>query len=458
MAEVMNNLVRFVTKTDYVSLPADVADYIKRICLSQLAAVVGGVDMPVSKIVLRLAKGHGGSGEAGVAGHRFKAPVSQAALCNAVFAHATELEDDIFPDRSTIGTIIPAMFTLGDALKSSGPDLMASIIVGFDVQAKMALTSRAGYKGSMAFSTGGWGTAASAAKLMKLDADQMRTTMSIACSLAGGLLHQVPSMMHFMESGVAARDGILAAQWAQAGISANPDIIEVHEGFWDLFAQERGALASFNDMLTADLRLMRVGIKKYGCAYLMQRIIDGALELRDRHGITYENVASVELHVAPWFDEFLRRNPKTVDEARFSASHVLAGILLGEPVDLHTFSEKAIHDLRYRESEEKVVLVTHEERGHNRFDGPDELIIKMKDGREHRKMCEVAKGSPPFYLNEEEVMNKFRSAAKFSGYLSDDVVERIGKLVLSLEKVRDVSEITDLITFGGQSVAALRAV
>jgi hypothetical protein len=81
----------------------------------------------------------------------------------------------------------------------------------------------------------------------------------------------------------------------------------------------------------------------------------------------------------------------------------------------------------------------------------------MKDGTEHRKMCEVAKGSPPFYLDENEVMDKFRSCAKYSGYLSDDVVERIGKLVLNLEKVKDVSEITDLMTFGDQGVAALRA-
>jgi len=453
MAEVMDNLVRFLTQTRYEDLSTEVVDYTKLLCLSQLAAVVGGVNMKASKIVFDQVRTAGGAGEAGVAGYNCKLPVAQAAFCNAVFAHTTELEDDAFPDRTTIGTIIPAMFTLGDALKSSGPALIQSIVLGFDIQAKMALISRAGYKGSMAFSTGGWGTAASATRLLGLDTDQTRTTMAIATSLVGGLLHQVPSMMHFMESGVAARDGITAAYWARAGITANPDIIEVHEGFWDMFALDRADLAKYGEALSGELRLMRVGIKKYGCAYLMQRIIDGALELRDDSQFTYDQVESVQLHIAPWFDEFLRRNPKTVDEARFSASHVLAGVILGRPIDLATFSDEAIHDPAYREAEDKITLVMHEERGNIRFEGPDELVIRLKDGRELRKMCEIARGSPPHYLSVDEVCAKFRQCADYSGYLSGESIDRIFETVLNLDKVEDVSAIADLLTFSEKSAS-----
>lgn len=451
MAEVMDSLVRFLTQTRYEDLPGEVIDYTKLLCLSQLAAVAGGVNMPASRIVLQQARSAGGTGEAGVAGHGFKAPVAEAAFCNAVFAHTTELEDDAFPDRSTIGTVIPAMFTLGDALKSSGRDLIESIVLGFDIQTKMALVSRAGYKGSMAFSTGGWGTAASATRLLKLDSEQTRTTMAIACSLVGGLLHQVPSMMHFMESGAAARDGILAAYWARAGITANPNIIEDHHGFWDMFALERSDLEKYGEMLSGELRLMRVGIKKYGCAYLMQRIVDGALELRDSHKITYDQIESVELHIAPWFDEFVRRNPQTVEAARFSVSHVLAGIILGRPIDLSTFSEEAINDPAYAEADKKITLVMHEERGQIRFEGPDELIIRLKDGTEYRKMCEIARGSPPHYLDMNDVRSKFQMCADYSGYLSKSSIERICDLVLNLEKVEDISLIADLMTYGDQS-------
>lgn len=453
MAEVMDNLVRFLTQTKYEDVPSEVVDYTKLLCLSQLAAVAGGVRMPTSKIVFQQAQLAGGAGEAGIAGFNCKAPVAQAAFCNAVFAHTTELEDDAFPDRSTIGTIIPAMFTLGDALKSTGRDLIESIVLGFDIQTKMALVSRAGYKGSMAFSTGGWGTAASAARLLKLDADQTRTTMAVACSLVGGLLHQVPSMMHFIESGVAARDGILAAYWARAGITANPEIIEDHHGFWDMFALERSDLEKYNEMLSGELRLMRVGIKKYGCAYLMQRIVDGALELRDVNQFTYDQVESVELHIAPWFDEFVRRNPKTVEAARFSVSHVLAGVILGRPIDLSTFSDEAINDPAYAEADWKITLVMHEERGQIRFEGPDELIIRLKDGTEYRKMCEIARGSPPHYLNIDDVRGKFRMCADYTGYLSESAIDRICDLVLNLDKVEDISVIANLMTYGDESRA-----
>ena len=453
MAEVMDGIVRFLTGTNFGDIPPATVGYAKKLCLSQLAAVVGGVQMPVSKIVAQRARHQGGATEAGVAGHGFKAPVAEAALCNAVFAHATELEDDALahPDRTTIGTVIPAIFTLGQALKSTGPEVLESMIVGFDVHAKTAVAARSPSphsKGSMAFTTGGWGPAASAAKLLKLDAQRTRMTMGLAASMVGGLLHQVPTMMHFLESGIAARDGILAALWAKDGITANPDIIEVADGFWDLTGAEDTGLELLKELLAGELRLMRVGIKKYGCAYLMQRIVDGAIDLRREARISYENIAHVELHVAPWFDEFKHFYPQTVDAARFSMSHVLAGILLGEPTDLRTFSEAAIRDPRYAEAQKKIELRFHPERGLVRFDKPDELIIRMKDGTVHRKMCDVARGSPPHYLTEEEVIHKFTSCAQFSHYLSPTAIERVCELCLNLEKVQDVGEIMDLLAAG----------
>ena len=448
MAEVMGGIVRSLTERGLQDIPGEVVEYTKRLCLSQLGAVVGGVYMPVSKIVADRARRQAGAAEAGVFGHGFKAPVAEAALCNAVFAHATELEDDAVmpPDRTTIGTIIPAIFCLGESLGSSGADLLESIILGFDVQAKTAVAARSvNTRGSMAFTTGGWGTAASAAKLMKLDATQTETTMGIAASLMGGLLHQVPTMMHFMESGIGARDGILAALWAKDGITANPHIIEAQDGFWDMMRAEREGLDTLADLLPQDLALMRVGIKKYGCAYLMQRVVDGGLDLVRDNSIAYDDIANVELNVAPWFDEFRHRRPKTVDEARFSMSFVLAVIIRGDPIDLRTFTEAALHDPRYEAAESKVSLVFHEERGHVRFDAPDELIIRMKDGREYRKMCDVARGSPPLYLSDPEVSDKFRAAAQFSGYLSKDSIARAEDLIMNLEKVRDVRDIMALL-------------
>ncbi len=91
MAAVMDKMVRFLTETCHEDLPPEARDYAKLLCLSQLGAVIGGIQMPVSTIVADQARHRGGIGEAGIAGHGFKAPVAEAAFCNAVFAHATEL-------------------------------------------------------------------------------------------------------------------------------------------------------------------------------------------------------------------------------------------------------------------------------------------------------------------------------------------------------------------------------
>lgn len=79
--------------------------------------------------------------------------------------------------------------------------------------------------------------------------------------------------------------------------------------------------------------------------------------------------------------------------------------------------------------------------------GIDEVVIKLKDSREYRKECEKAKGDPPLYLTEEEVMDKFRGCAEFAGFLSPDQIKSVGELVFNLEKVRDITRLMEIVTF-----------
>jgi 2-methylcitrate dehydratase PrpD len=450
MAEVMDDIVRFITRTNYSDLPRETVGYAKKICLSQLAGLVGGAKMPVSKIVARHVQRQGGAAEAGVAGYHFKAPADQAALFNATATHATELEDGAFPNKTTIGTIVPTVFTLGDALKSTGPEVLESIILGFDVHAKTQMTSKAGVRGHQVFSTGVWGPAASAAKLMKLSDEQTKMTMCIAASQFGGMLRQTASMTHFLESGFAARDAILIAQLARDGCTGHPDVLEAPTGLWDLVGGEREGLKQLSELLAGELHFMRLGIKKYGAPYMTQRLIDGAIDLRREENIKFEDIDCVEVHVAPWFTKIIRIvEPRTAEDSRFSVHHFVASAMLGDPVSLHTFTEGIVRDPKYVEARKKIVVHVHEDRGHDHsfmFDTTDDLVVKMKNGTEYRKVCQRAKGAPPLYLSDEEVMQKFRSAAEFGGYLSADAIARVGQMVLNLEQVQDVSEIMAILT------------
>ena len=452
MAQVMDQLVKFVTKTRYADLPGETIEYAKVLCLSQIAAMVGGTELPAGKIVAKHVQCQGGTAESGVVGHAFKAPALQAALANATIAHATELEDDAAGGGTTIGTIIPAALTLAQALRSTGKELLESIIVGYDVQVKTAIASRAIRRGIMFFCTGAWGPAVSAAKLLKLDAHQTTMTMGIAASLLGGFDSQTPSMTHFLESGVGAHNGLLAAMLARRGFTGQPDIIEgspaMHfPGMWGAMGFDSSGLDQLGTLLSDELRLLRIGIKKYGSINITQRLIDGAIGLCTANRISYDEVVRVEVHVAPWFAGFSHYpDPQTTDEARFSIHHLMASVLLTGTVSLHTFGEAALRDPRFAQARRKVDQVVHPERGQILYsNGPDELVIRLRDGSTYVVQCEVTGAGP---ASADEVISKLRSAAEFSGYLNDEALGRLCELVLHLDELDEVGEIMELLTFG----------
>src|SRR3546814_6549678 len=89
---------------------------------------------------------------------------------------------------------------------------------------------------------------------------------------------------------------------------------------------------------------MAVGQKKYPCCYLLQRIIDQVKALVSANGIAPDAVADITVEVNRAFPTIVKYPaPVDVEDARFSLPHVVAGALVGEPMDVHTFSSAKLH-------------------------------------------------------------------------------------------------------------------
>jgi 2-methylcitrate dehydratase PrpD len=147
MAEIMDRISQFIRETEYKDLPESTINYTKRIVLSCLGGTIAGAVQPTSKILKKYVQQKGGNPEAGVIYYGMRVPVAEAGLCNATFAHASELEDDSFPEGCLIYNLVPSVLALGEYELFRKE--VESIIVGYDVQAKSAL-----YSGSWAKDTG----------------------------------------------------------------------------------------------------------------------------------------------------------------------------------------------------------------------------------------------------------------------------------------------------------------
>ncbi|MDO8613485.1 MAG: MmgE/PrpD family protein, partial [Dehalococcoidia bacterium] len=295
-------LARFVAETQRV--PEDAILQARRAVLDTLGVALAGSREESARAVVDWLRDQGGRPEAAVLGRALRLPAADAALANGIAAHALDFDDVSLSMRGhPSAPLLPAVLALGEAAGSSGRDLLTAFVLGFEVEAKLGRAIGAPHYalGWHATSTlGTLGAAAAGARLLRLDAGRTQMTLGIAASLASGLQQNFGSMTKPLHAGWAARGGVVAAQLAARGFSADAEAIEGPSGF--LRAMSGGAepdLTPF-DALGEPFEIVTpgVGVKLYPCCYAVHRSLDAVLALRTAHGIEPGGVAEVRVEVS----------------------------------------------------------------------------------------------------------------------------------------------------------------
>ena len=445
-ARTTREIAEWICRSGYQDFSREMVDYVKLMALSHLGMTVAGSAMPFGKIAAQYVKEQNCPAEAGVLGAGFRTSIEYSALANGSLSHTTELEDDSFPEGLYSCGAWPTVFALGEKLNLSGKDIIEAYVLGYEVGAKIGVASETaigdGYLNAAGCLT--IGSAAMAAKLLKLDAEKTTHALSIAASQANGIARQTGAGAHLIEAGFAGRNGICSATLAKLGFTGNPTILEGRGGFMDLWTRK----PEFDLPLGEGYRVMEIGIKKYPCCYLMQRNIDGVLELIDAHHISWDDVESVEHGINHTVSLYLKYpQPETGEDARFSLPHSTVACFFDQKVFLDSYTDAKARDPKFRAAREKVKVDIHEEweRGYFAFKSP--VTIRLKDGTVHEKICIDAKGDPSRRLSADEVKQKYMDCIDFAGTFSSTAAEKAADMALSLDTLEDVSELTSILTF-----------
>jgi len=445
-AKTTKEIAQWVCRSGYQDFGQDLIDYAKNMALSHLGMTVAGTTMPLGKIAMAYVRGRNGSPESGVLGSGFRTLAEYAALANGSLAHTTELEDDSFPEGLYSCGSWPTVFAVGEKFNLAGKDIIEAYILGYEVGARLGMASEKaiadGYLNAAGCLT--IGSAAMAAKLLKLDVEQTTHALSIAASQANGIARQTGAGAHLIEAGFAGRNGICAATLAELGFTGNPTILEGQGGFMDLWTGQ----PEFDLPLGEGYRVYEIGIKKYPCCYLMQRNIDGVLELISKHDISWNDVESIEHGINRTVSLYLKYpQPETGEDARFSLPHSTVACFFDQKVFLDSYSDAKAQDPRFAEARKKVKVDVHSEwdDGYFAFDSP--VTIRLKDGTIHEKVCVDAKGDPSQRLSSDEVTKKYLDCMDFANTFSRETVERAADMTLALDHLEDVSELVELLTF-----------
>jgi 2-methylcitrate dehydratase PrpD len=266
---------------------------------------------------------------------------------------------------------------------------------------------------------GVFGAAVTASKLLGATEEQMLSAMGIAGSMAAGSLEFLAdgTWTKRLHPGLAAQNGILAANLAMQGFRAPATIIEGRDGFLSGYSRN-----SRTDLVTQGLgknfEIMRTSVKPHACCRYMQASIDGLIDLAITNDIDPEQVARIEVAVleAGWplvCEPRARKNsPSNSVDAQFSMPYGAAVALADRAAGLDHFAGDNLHSSRIKTLMEKVVL-QKDARIETNFpaEWPAIVRVHLADGRHYEKQVRFPKGDPENPLSWLELAAKFTSLA-----------------------------------------------
>src|SRR4051812_23616556 len=165
----------YAQQINFDSLPAEVVHEAKRVTIDALGCALGAWDAePViigRKVVSELSAQHGST----VLGTRHVAPPDWAAFVNGCMVRYFDYNDTyLSKEPAHPSDNIPACLAAGETAGADGRDLITAIVIGYEVQCRLADAASIRARGWDHVTYGAFSTALSAAKLFKLDSRKMR--------------------------------------------------------------------------------------------------------------------------------------------------------------------------------------------------------------------------------------------------------------------------------------------
>lgn len=328
------SLGRFLEHVTFEQLPQGVLPLVRNGFTDTVGVIMVGITEPIVDIVRRTSVDADGSKrEARACLSSLRVPAPDAALLGGTAAHALDYDDQSLSGHPS-AVLVPAILAEGETLGSNGRELVAAYIAGYEVWAELlrrdANYHRKGWHPTAVF--GLIAAAAAAAVLRRLPAERAAAALAIAASHAGGLGANFGTMTKPYHAGRAARDGIVSARLAAAGMTAGRDTLENSQGFLNAFSPGTPDVNSPSRAGTEwYLQRQSLCIKKYPTCYFMHRSFDAVVKLLAGRGVGPDDIAEIEVTMGRGQTTVLvNERPQTGLEAKFSEQFAMAAaVILG---------------------------------------------------------------------------------------------------------------------------------
>ena len=267
---------------------------------------------------------------------------TNAALINGTLSHALDFDDTHF---AHIGhpsvAAVSAALAVAQHINATTHDMIDAALIGAESSVQVGLWLgrdhyQIGYHQTA--TAGAYGATVAAARLLKLNPEQIRAALGLASTMASGLKSQFGTMGKPLNAGLAARCGVEAALWAKSGMTSADDGLQGPLGFGETH-QGQNSPTSIGQ---GHWQMTTVSHKFHACCHGLHAMLEALFDITVDPNI----VQSIHVKTHPrWLSVCNIKSPRTGLECKFSyaqtAAMALSGINTG---DIEQFSDANAKD------------------------------------------------------------------------------------------------------------------
>ena len=340
---VTRDLGAFLARFKYEDLSERAVQEARRGVLDWIGCALAGSTHPTIDKLLAVLKSLSGAPQASVLARGLKLGLLEAPIANGQMGHVLDYDDTHMGGvvLHTSGPILAALLALIERGGFSGRDLICAYAAGFEAGVRTGQSAPGHHAGGWHL-TGTLGTiaaGAAAARLLRLDAQQMTHALGIAATQAAGMQQNRGTMCKSFHAGKAASNGLLAALLAQQGFDSSEEMIEGKRGFSRIYS-DRATPELALDALGTRWEIARNGHKPYACGVVLHPALDAMIALGKRAAVAAAQIARVELRVHPLAVRLTGlAEPKTGLQSKFSIYHAGAAAFLDHDAGVAQFTD-----------------------------------------------------------------------------------------------------------------------
>ncbi|MCJ2057208.1 MmgE/PrpD family protein [Methylobacterium sp. J-048] len=448
-SDVTGRLARYMVEARDKPLPPEVLLACKHRILDTFGAMISGARMRPGEMATSYVRRLGGVAQSSVVASDLRTTAINAALANAMCAHADETDDFEPVTKAHPGSAtVPAAFAMAEKEGRSGAEMIRAVALGYDLCCRLLLALGPdlvrGTHRSAEGTSSTFGALGAAAALARLDERGMRFALSYAAQQVSGLWSWVKDEDHiekaFDFAGMGARNGVTAVAMVQAGLTGVFDVLDgTHNLFIALSTDPKPE--AMLESLGSRFYVTETAIKTFSVGYPIQSPLDAVLALRERLGVRAEDVRRVVVRLPTDAVGIVGQSamPDVNCQHLVALALVKGAVSFADSHDAGLMQDAAIQSLRAKvEIVGDPALMTREAPRSARVE------LTLADGRMFDHFTKFPPGTKENPLSTERVNAKARDLIEpvLGASRADTLIVRLN----DLENLDDIRMLRPLIT------------